>query len=74
MEVKQLINELSNWPKDAQVEVAIPVMESNEPEMEDKVWREVSMVEEVNPDPRDDNKHCLLFAGKITIRRKRQCT
>ncbi len=64
----ELIKALDNWPDHAQVELAIPVdVDSPEPMMEDKVWLEIGMVEEVNRDPEDTNLHCLLFAGKLTM-------
>ena len=68
MKIKELIKELQQWPEDAQVELAIPVdLHSIHPVMEDKIWLELKMVEEPNPDTRDSNNHCLLFGGKITM-------
>lgn len=35
--------------------------------MEDKIWLEIAMIEEPNPDPEDDNKHCLIFRDTVTM-------
>jgi hypothetical protein len=50
MKVKELINELKNWPEDAEVEMAIPVdLHSLEPfnrDMllrSDKIWLEIEI-------------------------------
>ena len=68
MTKKELLEGLKNWPDDAQVELAIAVrLDADEPAMEEKIWLEIAMVEETNPNPKDDNKHCLLFGGKITM-------
>ena len=68
MKVSELINELSQWPMEAEVELAIPVdLDSEEPMMEDKVWLKIDMVEEPNVDPRDYNMHCLIFGGKVMM-------
>jgi len=59
----ELLEALKVWPGDEEIEIDIP----DEPMMEDKIWFEIGMVEETNPDPVDTNIHCLLFAGKITM-------
>jgi len=65
MKKGELIEALRNWPDDAEIEIAIPHdLDSKEPMMEDKIWLEIGMVEETNPDPVDINLHCLLFAGR----------
>ncbi len=69
MTKKELLEDLKDWPEDTEIEIAIaknvhaaePVMES------DKYWLEIFMVEMPNPDPKDTNKHCLLFGGAITM-------
>lgn len=64
----ELINALSKWSDDAVIELAIAVdVNSDEPAMEDKVWLEIAMVEEPNPDPADSNKHCLIFGGRVVM-------
>ena len=68
MTKKQLVKALEKWPDDAQVELAISVdLHSTTPIMEEKIWLELFMVEETNPDPQDNNMHCLLFGGSITM-------
>ena len=65
---KELVKSLEQWPDEAQIEIAIPTNPfSTEPMMEDKIWFEINMVEDINPDPVDDNMHGLLFAGKVTM-------
>jgi len=68
MTKKQLVKALEKWPDDAQVELAISVdLHSTTPIMEEKIWLELFMVEETNPDSQDNNMHCLLFGGSITM-------
>lgn len=64
----ELLEALKGWPGDAEIEIAIPVdLDADEPMMEEKIWLEIDMVEDANPDPVDSNLHCLLFAGEITM-------
>ena len=62
MKKGELIEALWNWPDDAEIEIAIPHdLDSKEPMMKDKIWLEIGMVEETNPDP--TSTVCFLRAG-----------
>lgn len=66
MTKQEIVKVLEQWPDDAQVELAIAVnLHAEDPVMEEKIWLEIAMVEESNLSPIDD-KHCLIFGGKIT--------
>lgn len=68
MTKKELINALAPWPDDAQVEIGVAAdLDSEEPALEDKVWLEIAMVEDISLDPRNDNMLCLIFGGRITM-------
>jgi len=62
----ELLEALKDLPDDAEIEIAVPV-EQGGVNMEGKIWLEISRVEDTNPDLRDDNTHCLLFACRITM-------
>jgi len=67
MDKKELLDSLKNWPGDAKIEIAIPVnIHSDNPEGEDKIWREIAGVEINNTQDPLLTQHCLLFAGNIT--------
>ena len=57
MTKKELIDALSNWPDDAVVEVSVPSEDS-------ATWHELTGVENFTG---HDTKHCLLYAGNITM-------
>ena len=69
MTKRELINALSKWPDDAQIELAIAVdVDAENLKDEDKVWLEIdeveipSVVQGINT-----NKHCLIYGGKVMM-------
>ena len=66
MTKKELVDALADWPDDTQVELGIPEdLDSDDPAKEDKVWLEITEVEE--PNLRMHNLHCLIFGGEVTM-------
>ena len=68
MTKQELIKALEQWPDDAKIEVGVPANPLGpDPIKQDKVWLNISMVEDISLDPKVDNTLCLLFCDQVTM-------
>jgi len=70
MKAKELRALISQWPDDADVEISVPMVDSDgfPDEMEEHYWIKINDVEQMDSDLDDINSHCLIYGGETTMR------